>query len=86
MLPGDIAGAWSQLTPAYQAQTGGFGAYSRFWSSIRSVRVDAVTPTGPDTATVALTYTTADGTVTSENRWIRVSTDDGRTRIAGSGL
>ena len=86
MLPGDIAGAWAQLSPGYQAQTGGFGSYSSFWSSIRSVSVDAVTPNGPDRATVSLTYVKTDGTVAAENRWITVTREGDRTLISGSGL
>lgn len=86
MLPGDISGAWAQLSPAYQAQTGGYGSYASFWSSIRSVSVDSVTPNGPDRATVSLTYVKADGTVAGESRWISVTRDGDRTLISGSGL
>ncbi|MBF6354084.1 serine/threonine protein kinase [Nocardia higoensis] len=86
MLPGDIAGAWAQLSPAYQAQTGGYGSYASFWSSIRSVSVTSVTPDGPDRATVSLTYVKTDGTVAGESRWISVTRDGGRTLISGSGL
>ncbi|MEV0358595.1 protein kinase [Nocardia sp. NPDC050697] len=86
MLPGDINGAWAQLSPGYQAQTGGFGAYSQFWSTIRGVRVGAVTPSGPDTVVANLTYTLAGGGTSSENRWFRVSSEGGRFVISGSGL
>lgn len=86
MLPGDIAGAWAQLSPAYQAQTGGYGSYTSFWSSIRSVSVNSVTPDGPDRATISLTYTKTDGTVAGESRWVSVTRDGDRTLITGSGL
>ncbi|MFC8531337.1 protein kinase [Nocardia sp. NPDC057227] len=86
MLPGDINGAWAQLSPGYQAQTGGFGAYSQFWSTIRGVRVGSITPTGPDTVVASLTYTLAGGGTSSESRWFRVANEGGRVLIAGSGL
>ncbi|MFF5032719.1 serine/threonine-protein kinase [Nocardia salmonicida] len=86
MLPGNIGGAWAQLAPGYQAQTGGFGQYSAFWSSVRSVTVGSITPSGPNRAVVTLTYQLANGTVTSENRWIQVAGDAGNLQIAGSGV
>ncbi|GGK37753.1 serine/threonine-protein kinase [Nocardia camponoti] len=86
MLPGNIGGAWAQLSPAYQSQTGGFNQYSAWWSTVRSVTVGSVTPTGPDRATVTLTYALSNGTVTSENRWIQVTGDSAHLQIAGSGV
>ncbi|WP_194824792.1 serine/threonine-protein kinase [Nocardia sp. XZ_19_231] len=86
MLPGNIGGAWAQLAPGYQAQTGGFGQYSSFWSSVRSVSVGSITPSGPNRAVVTLTYQLANGSVTSENRWIQVAGDAGNLQIAGSGV
>ncbi|MFD4443021.1 protein kinase [Nocardia sp. NPDC058519] len=86
MLPGNIGGAWAQLAPGYQSQTGGFGQYSSFWSSVRSVTVGSITPNGQNRAVVTLTYHLTNGTVTSENRWIQVSGDAGNLQIAGSGV
>ncbi|WP_433206023.1 protein kinase domain-containing protein [Nocardia sp. CA-107356] len=86
MLPGNAQGAWSQLTPSYQAQTGGFGSYSQFWSTVRSVSVGAVTANGENRAVVSLTYSLKNGSTTSENRWIQVASDNGRLLIAASGL
>ncbi|MBH0774681.1 serine/threonine-protein kinase [Nocardia bovistercoris] len=84
MLPGNIGGAWAQLSPSYQAQTGGYGAFSSFWSSIRSVRVNGVTPNGADAATASLTYVKSDGSTATENRWLRVSSEGGRLVISAS--
>ncbi|WP_054813087.1 serine/threonine-protein kinase [Nocardia arizonensis] len=84
MLPGNISGAWTQLSPAYQAQTGGYGVYSSFWSSIRSVRVNGVTPGGGDSATASLTYVKSDGSTSTENRWFRVASEGGRLVITAS--
>lgn len=86
MLPGNIGGAWAQLAPGYQAQTGGFGEYSKFWSSVRSVTVGSITPSGENRAVVSLTYQLANGTVTSENRWIQVAGTGAGLQIAGSGV
>ncbi|MGY4102562.1 serine/threonine-protein kinase [Nocardia sp. R16R-3T] len=86
MLPGNAQGAWSQLTPSYQAQTGGFGSYSQFWSTVRSVSVGGVTPNGENRAVVSLTYSLKNGSTSSENRWIQVASENGRLLIAASGL
>lgn len=86
MLPGNVSGAWSQLAPGYQAQTGGFGQYSSFWSTVRSVGVGAITPSGADRAVVSLTYRLTNGTVTSENRWIQVAGSGAGLQIVGSGV
>ncbi|MEV6217690.1 serine/threonine-protein kinase [Nocardia sp. NPDC051833] len=86
MLPGNIGGAWAQLAPGYQAQTGGYGQYSSFWSTVRSVTVGSITPNGENRAVVSLTYHLTNGTVTSENRWIQVSGTGNSLQIAGSGV
>ncbi|MFQ6325188.1 serine/threonine-protein kinase [Nocardia sp. CWNU-33] len=85
MLPGNVGAAWSQLSPAYQAQTGGYDAYARFWGSVRSVSVGAVTPNGENRAVASLTYNLKDGTTPSENRWFQIASDNGRLLIAASG-
>ncbi|MFQ6392712.1 protein kinase domain-containing protein [Nocardia sp. KC 131] len=84
-LPGNVGGAWGQLSPSYQAQTGGYDAYARFWGSVRSVRVGAVTPNGENRAVASLTYSLKDGSTSSENRWFQVASDNGRLLIAASG-
>ncbi|WP_280345605.1 serine/threonine-protein kinase [Nocardia neocaledoniensis] len=86
MLPGNIGGAWAQLAPGYQAQTGGFGQYSAFWSTVRSVTVGSITPSGENRAVVSLTYHLTNGSVTSENRWIQVIGTGGGLQIAASGV
>ncbi|MEU8897542.1 serine/threonine-protein kinase [Nocardia sp. NPDC048505] len=83
MLPGNIDGAWSQLSPSYQAQTGGLGAYTSFWRSIRSVRVNSVNPSG-DGATASISYVKTNGQTSTENRWFRVSSEGGRLLITAS--
>ncbi|MGK8522819.1 protein kinase domain-containing protein [Nocardia asteroides] len=84
MLPTNVSGAWSQLAPGYQAQTG-YDSYVNFWGTIRSVSVGSVTQNGANRAVVALTYTLKNGTTTSENRWIEVVGDRAKLQIAASG-
>ncbi|WP_280217856.1 serine/threonine-protein kinase [Nocardia neocaledoniensis] len=86
MLPGNIGGAWAQLAPGYQAQTGGFGQYSSFWSTVRSVTVGAITPSGENRAVVSLTYHLTNGSVSSENRWIQVGGTGSGLQITASGV
>ncbi|MBF6209907.1 serine/threonine protein kinase [Nocardia puris] len=86
MLPGNVSGAWSQLAPGYQAQTGGYAQYASFWSTIRAVRVEAISPSGEGAATVTLTYVKSNGSVESENRWVQVRQEGGRMVITASGL
>ncbi|MFI6365511.1 serine/threonine-protein kinase [Nocardia sp. NPDC050630] len=86
MLPGNVQGGWSELSPSYQAQTGGFGSYSQFWSTVRSVSVGGVTPNGENRAVVSLTYNLKNGSTSSENRWIQVTSDNGRLLIVASGV
>ncbi|WP_220135774.1 MULTISPECIES: hypothetical protein [Nocardia] len=84
MLPTNVSGAWAQLAPGYQAQTG-YDSYVNFWGTIRSVSVGSVTQKGANRAVVALTYTLRNGSTTSENRWIEVVGDSAKLQIAGSG-
>ncbi|OBF78681.1 serine/threonine protein kinase [Mycobacterium sp. 852002-51759_SCH5129042] len=85
MLPGNTSGAWAELAPSYQSQTGGYAQYSNFWSTVSSVRVGGVTQSGPGRAVATLTYTLKNGTVTSESRWFTVDTATGRMLITASG-
>jgi hypothetical protein len=84
-LPGNVSGAWSMLSPGYQASTGGYDQYASFWSTISSVSVSNVTQDGPGHATATITYTKTDGTVTSETRWFQIDSSTGRMAIAASG-
>ncbi|MGW4532079.1 serine/threonine-protein kinase [Nocardia sp. NPDC004340] len=86
MLPGNVSGAWSMLSPGYQASTGGYNSYAQFWGGIRAVSVGAVTPQGDNRAVVALTYVSKSGQVSSENRWIQTDSSGGHLTIAASGL
>ncbi|SUD48828.1 Serine/threonine-protein kinase pknB [Nocardia otitidiscaviarum] len=86
MLPGNVSGAWSMLSPSYQAVTGGYNSYAQFWGTIAEVRVGAVTPQGDNRAVVSITYVLKNGSTDSENRWIQVDNSGGRMLITASGL
>jgi hypothetical protein len=85
-LPAGVDTAWSQLSPGYQAQSGGYSGYTAFWSGIRSVRVDSVTSSDYRTSVAGLTYVHSDGKTQSEKRWLRVEYVNGQLRITASGL
>ncbi|WP_405165144.1 protein kinase [Nocardia sp. NBC_01499] len=87
MLPGNTAGAWSQLTPSYQAQASGSGynGYASWWGTVRSVSIGNVTAQGDNRAVVSLTYSMKNGETRSESRWIQVVSENGRMLISGSG-
>lgn len=83
MLPGNTGGAWSLLSPAYQAQTGGYDSYVRFWSQFSGVSVSNVVQNG-DRASATITYRYRNGQQESEQRWFRVTNEGGRSLIVDS--
>jgi hypothetical protein len=86
LLPGNPSAAWSQLSPAYQATTGGYAEYTRFWSTISAVSIGAVTPSGTGSAVATITYTMSNGSVQSENRSFQVVPEGGQLVITASQL
>jgi len=60
--------AWGQLTPEFQAESGGFGDYRGFWSTIESAAVRDV-QADPDAMTVTydVTYTKTDGSTVDDS-------------------
>ncbi|MEU1980572.1 serine/threonine-protein kinase [Nocardia sp. NPDC019395] len=86
MLPGNPSAAWAQLSPEYQAATGGFAAYTQFWSTIGSVGIGSVRPSGDGSAVATVTYTMSDGSVQSESRSFRVVPAGGHLVITASEL
>ena len=85
-LPANMDSAWSQLSPDYQAQTGGYAAYSGFWSGFRSVQVGPITQSGPDTGVATSDLHPHRRFGGSEQRWIRVASEGGHLCITASGL
>ncbi|MGW0006259.1 serine/threonine-protein kinase [Nocardia grenadensis] len=86
LLPGNPSAAWSQLSPAYQATTGGYAEYTRFWSTISAVSIGAVTPSGTGSAVATITYTMSNGSVQSESRSFQVVPEGGQLVITASQL
>ncbi|MEV0110278.1 protein kinase [Nocardia sp. NPDC050799] len=86
LLPGNPSAAWSQLSPAYQATTGGYAEYTRFWSTISAISIGAVTPSGTGSAVATITYTMSNGSVQSENRSFQVVPEGGQLVITASHL
>jgi serine/threonine protein kinase len=85
LLPADTDTAWSRLTPAYQAKTGGRAAYDSFWNSFRSVNLSNERVSG-GLVLADLRYTADDGTVSTETRSFRLVRDNGILKIADSNL
>ncbi|WP_459546879.1 serine/threonine-protein kinase [Nocardia sp. X0981] len=84
LLPGNPSAAWAQLSPEYQATTGGYGEYTRFWSTISAVSIGSVSPTGTGAAVATLTYTMSNGSVQSESRSFQVAPVGGALVITAS--
>jgi len=72
----DRRAAWEMLTPAYQDASGGFGGYSRFWSTIASATPSNVTA---DPSAMTVTYDVAyerqNGTRTTEHHTLQLVRD-----------
>jgi serine/threonine protein kinase len=83
MLPDDTNTAWTRLTPDYQAQTGGRGAYEKFWKGFQSVTTNNVRVNG-DTVLADLRYVATNGKVSTETRSFRLVRQDGVLKIAES--
>lgn len=85
-LPDDTAGAWKMLSDGYQEKTGGRREYQSFWSSIRSVSVDSVSPRDDTSVSARLTYVLSNGSTSSEQRWFEIEPVDGELVITDSQL
>ena len=80
----DPAAGWKRLTPAFQAASGGFASYQRYWGTIRSA-----TPSGivanPDekTVTYSVDYVLKNGKTSSDQVTLVLAQKDGDYLIAG---
>ncbi len=74
MLPGNVGGAWSMLSPSYQSSSGGYGSYQQFFGQFSAVSVSGLTQNG-DTVSGTVTYVYKNGSTTSEHRWYQIGTD-----------
>jgi hypothetical protein len=80
----DPATAWGELTPAFQAASGSFGQYQRFWKGIRTADLVSADP-DPDHRRITYTveYLHTDGAKTSDEVTLQLEGTDGDYLIAG---
>ena len=80
----DPRAAWAQLTPDFQAASGNFGQYQRFWNTIESARLVSADP-DPENGTISyrVEYQRTDGTSTTDAVTLQLEGSDGDYRIAG---
>ena len=82
----DPESSFAMLTPQFQAQTGGFGRYSGFWSTISSatpydISVDLSAPS----ASYTVEYVTTSGRTTTEQKLLLLERQGDSYLIAGDG-
>ncbi|UGT41171.1 serine/threonine protein kinase [Nocardia yamanashiensis] len=69
LLPADTATAWSRLTTSYQTYIGGYDNYRKFWDTVDSVSISAISA---DSAQLTVAYTLSfhfkDGRTAIEHR------------------
>ena len=75
---------WGWLTKDFQKESGGYGSYKGFWSTIQSARLDDVSA-DPSTMTVSytVTYTKTDGSTTTDNVSLNLVMDGDQYLISG---
>jgi eukaryotic-like serine/threonine-protein kinase len=79
----DQAAAWDELTPSFQAESGNFGQYQKFWSDYQSARVVSI-QADPGTQQVSYTveYVDQEGRTTSDDVTLHLEGTDGDYLIA----
>lgn len=69
LLPTDTATAWSRLTPRYQTYIGGYDTYRKFWDTVDSVAISAISADSTQlTVTYTLSFHFKDGRTATEHR------------------
>ncbi len=80
----DPASAWDQLTPEFQAESGNFGQYQKFWSDFQSADIVS---SHADTDTLQVSYTVEylhqDGQKTTDDVTLQLQGTDGDYLISG---
>jgi hypothetical protein len=80
------AEAWRQLTPEFQAASGGYDSYRGFWSTISSARPrDMLASPAGHSVSYTVLYTGTDGSTSTNHVTLRLTGSDGDLRIAGEG-
>ena len=78
------AQSWKQLTPQFQAESGGFGSYQGFWSSIESASPSAIRANPRDmTVSYSVTYKNQGGGTQTDDVTLQLVKKNGEYLIAG---
>ncbi|GAA2758794.1 serine/threonine-protein kinase [Actinopolymorpha rutila] len=85
MLPENIAGGWSQLTPRYQSKAGGYDGYRRFWGRMSDVSASDVRTSG-NVVRARITYHLKSGGTERERRSFTMVQRNGRWMIDASSV
>ncbi|MGB6182738.1 MAG: hypothetical protein WBF79_15980 [Rhodococcus sp. (in: high G+C Gram-positive bacteria)] len=83
LLPGNTEQAFALFGQRYVAKTGK-ADFLQFWSTIDSVSVLAVVPSGPSTVVATIRYVTRNGRVDTERRSLTTVAVDGKLRLDDS--
>ncbi len=87
LMPGNLADAWTRLTPRFQQHpAGGWGGYQRFWRQIGSVRAATVTPVADNIVEATIEYRFKDGRTVLERHRYTLVQQDSRWKIDESAV
>jgi eukaryotic-like serine/threonine-protein kinase len=80
----DPSTTWDLLTPQFQAESGNFGQYQKFWSDFQSADI-ASSQADPDTLQISYTvdYLHQDGSRSSDDVTLQLQGTDGDYLISG---
>ncbi|HEY3610017.1 MAG TPA: protein kinase [Pseudonocardiaceae bacterium] len=87
LVPGDLAEAWTRMTPDYQQNhAGGMTGYRRFWQPVARVTVSGVIANPPDAVQATINYVYQDGHVVTERTRFGLVQQNGSWKIASSAV
>jgi hypothetical protein len=80
----DPRAAWSELTPAFQRASGGFGQYQKFWREMSSAQLVSA-QADPEGRLISYTvrYVHRDGSRSTDHVTLQLRGHDGDYRIDG---
>ena len=82
----DQAAGWRLLTPPFQRESGGFGAYTSFWAPVGTARASGITADARSGRVgYRVRYTYPDGHVFLDRTRLLLRLTPGGIRIAGEG-
>jgi hypothetical protein len=83
-LPAHPTSAWKKVDSQWQNQTG-YQDFLDFWATIESVTLVSVSPRDATSVIARVHYVPRTGQPSTEDRWLRMTTVDGRLLLDGSG-